>query len=234
MWNPVHVASAAVHAMQLQDNREGEEMESAATLDALPSVFIIGRCCLLWADILSAQREGGNLALQKSEQCELQDDSHKVLSEACCTAEAWLHSRSAQLSAAGYPDPDGWLQQLRAAKAAAAAAQQVDVVAAGAQCAVLVQELRALGQASCLFAVPLVCNNPRCMSLHGETEVSLVSGRACVCSGCRVARYCGRECLRQHWKQHKPVCKALAAAAAGAAAVAGGSDGDTAAAPDAV
>jgi hypothetical protein len=140
------------------------------------------------------------------------------------SAEAWLPAHTAQLSAAGYPDPDSWLQHLLAAKEAAAAARPAGgadgiTAAAAAQCAVRVQELRALGQASCLFAVPLFCNNPGCMSLHGKTEVSLVSGLSCVCSGCRVARYCGQECLRQHWKQHKPVCKALAAAAAAAVAV---------------
>jgi hypothetical protein len=183
-------------------------------LDALPSLLIIGRCCLLWADILSAQGEDGRLALQQSEQLELRCFLHEFLTAVCYAAQGWLPARSAQLSAAGYPDPDSWLQQLLAAEAAAAAARQAEGDAVAAQGAALVQELRALGGASCLFAVPLFCNNPRCMSLHGETEISLVSGRACVCSGCRVARYCGRECLRQHWKQHKPVCKALAAAAA--------------------
>ena len=224
MWSPIQAAGAAMHAMHLE---EGENSVSAPTLDALPSVFIIGRCCLLWADILSARGEDGQLALQECEQLELRCFLHEYLTALCFVAAAWLAARSAHLPAAGYPNPSGWLQQLHAAASkAAAAAQQAEAEAVAAQCAVLVQELRALGGASCLFAVPLFCNNPRCMSLHGETEVSLVSGRACVCSGCRVARYCGRECLRQHWKQHKPVCKALAAAAAavpdGAAASAPG------------
>jgi hypothetical protein len=39
-----------------------------------------------------------------------------------------------------------------------------------------------------------------------------VGGRSCICAGCRTARYCSRDCQRQHWKQHKPGCKALAAA----------------------
>ena len=211
MWNPFEPAIAALSFIQ---HEVGEGASRTSMLDALPSLLIIGRCCLLWADILSAQGEDGRLALQQSEQLELRCFLHEFLTAVCYAAQGWLPARSAQLSAAGYPDPDSWLQQLLAAEAAAAAARQAEGDAVAAQCAVLVQELRALGQASCLFAVPLFCNNPRCMSLHGETEVSLVSGRACVCSGCRVARYCGRECLRQHWKQHKPVCKALAAAAA--------------------
>jgi hypothetical protein len=232
MQNPVHAACAAMHAMHLEGASKGET--SAPTLDALPSVFVIGRCCLLWADVLSAQAEDGGLALQESNQLRLLCFLPEYLMLLRDAAEDWLHSRSAQLSSAGYSDPDTWLQLLLAAKAAAAAAQQAEGEAVDGQCAVLVQELRALGGASCLFAVPLFCNNPRCMSLHGETEVSLVSGRACVCSGCRVARYCGQECLRQHWKQHKPVCKALAAAAAATGAAPTAAAGDGADASDAL
>jgi hypothetical protein len=35
-----------------------------------------------------------------------------------------------------------------------------------------------------------------------------------LCSGCRVARYCGAECSHADWRQggHRRVCKALAAA----------------------
>jgi hypothetical protein len=28
-----------------------------------------------------------------------------------------------------------------------------------------------------------------------------------LCTGCREVRYCGRACQKQHWKQHKAVCK---------------------------
>jgi hypothetical protein len=225
MCSPIKPALAALKSIELEASAGAA---CTSKMDALPSVFIIGRCCLLWADILSAKAENGVLALQEPLQFQLIGSLHGYLSAACCAAEDWLQSCSGVLSAAGYPYPNSWLQQLLAAKAAAAAARQANAGADPAHCAALVQELRALGRASCLFAVPLFCNNPRCMSLHGETEVSLVSGRACVCSGCRVARYCGRECLRQHWKQHKPVCKALAAAAPGD----GAPVGDAAAAPD--
>jgi hypothetical protein len=163
MWNPVDAVCAAVQAMHLEDVQEGQEYDCNPKLDALPSVFIIGRCCLLWADILSARREDGELALQEREQCVLKDFLQNILNAAGCTAEVCLHFRSAELSAAGYPDPNTWLQQLRAAAAAAVAAHQAEGDAVDGQCVALVQELRALGQASCLFAVPLFCNNPRCM-----------------------------------------------------------------------
>ena len=62
-------------------------------------------------------------------------------------------------------------------------------------------------------AVPHFCNNTSCANLTGPTDVQLVSGRSCICAGCRIARYCGRARQRQAWPQHKAVCKALAAAA---------------------
>jgi hypothetical protein len=67
--------------------------------------------------------------------------------------------------------------------------------------------IRAAGVALLSLATPCACNN-----VSGPSELPLVSGRSCVCGGCRVARYCSRDCQRQHWKQHKPVCQALAAA----------------------
>mgnify|MGYP001807339154 CR=1 FL=1 len=86
-----------------------------------------------------------------------------------------------------------------------------------ASLAALVQQLQATGAMLSSIAVPHFCNNPACTNLSGPTEVRLVSGRSCICAGCRIARYCGRTCQRAVWKQHKPVCKALAAATATAA-----------------
>lgn len=59
------------------------------------------------------------------------------------------------------------------------------------------------------LATPHACNNPSCINTSGASERLLVSGRSCVCGGCRVAHYCGRACQRKHWKQHKPVCEGL-------------------------
>jgi len=36
-----------------------------------------------------------------------------------------------------------------------------------------------------------------------------VAGHLQKCAGCRVVHYCGSNCQRSHWKQHKPVCKLL-------------------------
>ena len=32
-------------------------------------------------------------------------------------------------------------------------------------------------------------------------------GARAICTRCMTAGYCGSECQRAHWKQHKPVCK---------------------------
>ena len=29
------------------------------------------------------------------------------------------------------------------------------------------------------------------------------------CTGCKKAKYCGKECQKQDWKRHKGVCKKL-------------------------
>ena len=76
------------------------------------------------------------------------------------------------------------------------------------------QQLQATWLALCSFAVPCMCNNPSCAHVSEMSELASVSGRSCVCGGCRVARYCGRACQRAAWKQHKLVCAAISAAAA--------------------
>jgi hypothetical protein len=133
--------------------------------------------------------------------------------------QQWLQASSTQeqLAAAGYA-PQALPQQLQQV---AAAVQVVGGSASSTQFEAATQQLQAAGSALCSFAVPCLCNNPACDNLSGLTELGLVSGRSCICAGCRVARYCGRACQRAAWKQHKPVCAALAAAASGATAAEG-------------
>jgi hypothetical protein len=140
--------------------------------------------------------------------------------------QQWLQASSTQeqLLAAGYA-PQALPQQLQQT---VAALQAVHEMAGSSQpdtssLQEAAQQLQTAGSALCSFAVPCLCNNPSCANLSaGRTELGLVSGRSCVCGGCRVARYCGRACQRSAWKQHKPVCAALAATAADAAVNAAG------------
>ncbi|WIA08126.1 hypothetical protein OEZ85_007584 [Tetradesmus obliquus] len=78
--------------------------------------------------------------------------------------------------------------------------------------------------------VPWVALVARCLQLYGAafaaaaltpesaqrhlSESALVGGKRNICSGCKVARYCGKDCQVQHWKQHKAACKRLQAARA--------------------
>jgi hypothetical protein len=84
-------------------------------------------------------------------------------------------------------------------------------------------QLQKAGLALTGLATRHACNYPPCSKVSGPSERLLVSGSSTMCAGCRAARYCSRECQKQQWKEHRPVCKALAAAAAapaGAAAAA--------------
>jgi hypothetical protein len=92
--------------------------------------------------------------------------------------------------------------------------------------AAYVQQLSTLGVALCAVPHKQSCNNPTCGNVSGPSELHLVKGRSNTCSGCRTARYCSPECMRQHWKQHRPVCKALGRPAAAAAATAAAKTAD--------
>jgi len=134
------------------------------------------------------------------------------------SVRAWLclPSTVQQLTAAGY-DMVLLQSQMAAAVEAALVVQQVAAAAPGAlhpAVAQLVQGLHALGESLSAFAISSACNNPACSNITAASEAQLVKGRSRTCAGCRKARYCCKACQTQHWKLHKPVCKALAAAGA--------------------
>jgi len=126
-------------------------------------------------------------------------------------------SLTAQLTAAGYSSWEAIPAQLQPLADAVNALEMPDDSASPPSkdlVSTAAELTTALGLSLNSLAFPTACNNPRCSNLSGPSELLLVSGRGNMCAGCLVAHYCSRDCQRQHWKQHKPVCKALAAAAA--------------------
>ena len=74
----------------------------------------------------------------------------------------------------------------------------------------LASGLRSVGAAVwSLVPQQYCCNNIPCTTLGCVSEADLVSGPACVCSGCGIARYCSRACQEMHWALHKPLCGAI-------------------------
>jgi hypothetical protein len=109
-------------------------------------------------------------------------------------------STAQQLASLGPPTAQKVKQQLNNLLSAAWAAEAAAAVAvakrkgkANAQgkavAAVfdgLRQELQATGVILSTLAVPVACNNPSCINMAGPSELLLVSGRSCVCGGCKV------------------------------------------------
>ena len=197
-------------------------------LACLPAVVLFGRCCVQLADFWEGLDVASGLSPDQLELVKslFGGDGFGLKGK---VVAGWLQVFEPQLSAAGYP-MQPVLQQMQGLTGAANAVEQAvgpgqgmaHALTATAVAAVteLVQCLRAVGAAAGVIPVPDFCNNGGCVNVCGPSEVLLVSGRSCICAGCRTARYCGRGCQRQAWKQHKPVCKALAAAAAATAGAA--------------
>ena len=232
--------------------RTSKEQPAAAgsptSFPGLPWLVLFGRVCSQWADALKrfdpaklAQQQqpgGAPTKVVRLLALDLQDRMGLPLG----SVAEWLQLNVGVLAATGY-SVQGVCQQLgvvqqrwRAACAAVqglavgqeeAVGEEAAAAAAAAAAVVVVAELagslRVFGAAvSSALPVPHLCNNPGCRNVSGDSEVALVSGRSCICAGCKVARYCGRSCQRACWKVHKPVCHVLAAAAVAAQAAGGG------------
>jgi hypothetical protein len=133
--------------------------------------------------------------------------------------EAFLEINAAEIAVAGCNVSELRLQLEKLLKAGQTAARSTSSVAAAVDA--FVQQLLETGKACCAVPLKTLCSNPVCGVVSGPSELKLVGGVVGLCKGCLGVRYCSTACQRQHWKQHRPVCKALAERKAAAAAAAG-------------
>jgi hypothetical protein len=238
------VAAAASYMARADINPDVVDSSSGSSMPLW--LLLAGRCFSHWAAVLQQVEllhtlQGGSW-VQVIEQ-EQGQDTQDALDESLldisigawvfagpCAglkviAGDWLEvlgtdsSVRAGLSAAGYdlgPIVKS-LKSLAACYPEVVQTQDVTGAVVAERVDVLIKVLVSLGQALSVFAVRHCCNNPSCVNTSGLTEKAIVCGKSCSCSGCKVARFCGKPCQVAHWKMHKPVCKMLAAAAAAAA-----------------
>jgi hypothetical protein len=235
---------AATFAARVQLSAAGTSSSSTTMADLLAMVELLqwlvlfGRCCLQWAVQLQWRHKGipGLPDAAAVQQAKVSEGSTMGRLHVSNSSDVFFPPRSfwsrppalvslfltalqpalqhagiaAQLSAAGL-DAGELLTKVSSAKAAvdAGRADQPDAVRAA---------VKGLGQVLTSPPCGTACNNPACTNMSEPSEAQLLQGNQHKCSACRTARYCGKECQAKHWKQHKPVCKALVAAAAAASA----------------
>lgn len=211
----------------------------------LPWLVILGRCLSIWGSEFVDLHKVGFVAAATSssssslvalvgvaarQRCAVLLKGMSKLAVAACTAaqEAFLQesgTRMDELFKAGYFTivkralDEAKCFLTRAITDADSYMHMLDLYSADHVTGLKVQELAdrlvQVGTTLCQLAVPCFCNNPNCHNVSGASELGMVCGGSCRCSGCKVARYCSRQCQREHWKQHKEPCGILAAVAAG-------------------
>jgi hypothetical protein len=203
-------------ALALISSSTGGTTSTSSDRDAValvPWLVLLGRCCTAYALVLQHPGSAaGQAAAQSSQQ--IMWDIAQGLQEVFAALSSWLRSSSvsAQLAAAGC-STQRVIELLQSVVQAGQDAPQ-----AGAAAGVAPELLLQLGSALSNLPVGTACNNPHCTSLAGLSEQQLVVGRARLCAGCLMARYCCRACQVVAWKQHRPACKAVASARATKAA----------------
>jgi hypothetical protein len=216
-WNPAQISNIAGVAGSSATSTPHSTSSSNIDPDVLvPWLVSLGRCCVAYTQVLQQSQAQPaavwGLAAQSSQQN--MEFAVQALLEVAGVLPAWLQSDSvsARLATAGYS-----IQQVTELLQLTEQAGQ-NAPQAGAAAAASFQLLQQLGLALSNLPAGTACNNPRCTTLAGLSEQQLVVGRARLCAGCRVARYCCRACQVAAWKQHKPACKAMASACAAKAA----------------
>jgi hypothetical protein len=175
----------------------------------VPWLVSLGRCCTAAFAILQQSQAGVTMLSPEAVAAShvFMEPIKHDLRDVAAALHGWLQSSStsAHLAAAGYNT------QLLIEQSQWAVQAGQDAVQAGTALVPL-ERLQQLGLALSNLPFGTACNNPRCTALAGLSEQQLVVGRARLCAGCLVARYCCRACQVAAWKQHKPACKAVARA----------------------
>jgi hypothetical protein len=176
----------------------------------VPVLAILGRVCLYTAHLAACALQSGAGEFSSGEyRAEVVAQAEGLLAfverEVVSTLRGWLAVPKVERAWAsvGFDAP--------------AVQGKVCACIRGTTSAMPTAAVHALGRALNSLAFPYACNSATCTNLSGPQELQLVNGRCCMCGGCRVAHYCSKECQKQHWKTHKPVCEAVKAAAAAAA-----------------
>jgi hypothetical protein len=173
---------------------------AAAAVHSTAYTAAVGGCS---AQHAPAGRTSGQLVMQQllSRQTELVQQ----LQQLTLLQDAAAAAAGATILATQHREP--------ARSAAAAVEELASAAGRAAEC------MREFGLAVAVqFPAAALCCNPACVNLQGSSEAALL-GPGSRCSGCKVARFCSKECSMAAWKAgHKAVCKRLKAA--GAVAVA--------------
>jgi hypothetical protein len=177
----------------------------------VPWLVSLGRCCTAAFVILQQSQAGATMLSPEAVAAShvFTEPMNNALRDVAAALHGWLQgsNASAQLAAAGYSS------QLLVEQSQWAVQAGQDAVQAGTALVPL-ERLQQLGLALSNLPFGTACNNPRCIALAGLSEQLLVVGRARLCAGCLMARYCCRACQVVAWKQHRPACKAVASACA--------------------
>jgi hypothetical protein len=192
----------------------GDDSNVLGSISAgLPSILVAagGVASLMWLVQALGQCNHALLALAKSQalaaanggaataqQCgQLAEDMMDMLAELSDSLDDFLKATCARDAVIGKP---------------AANANDVDPLTPALTQQVL-ELLHRVEAAACSAAAALpcrqLCNSVVCLNLAKLGEGQLVSGKGCVCSRCKTARYCSRGCQEQHHKEHRRICKAL-------------------------
>ncbi|KAF6253578.1 hypothetical protein COO60DRAFT_1643060 [Scenedesmus sp. NREL 46B-D3] len=190
---------------------------SKGPADAAPWVALVARCMQIsGAAVAAAVLTPASAQTELDDVCWLMQHVQRLSSSSCSSAAGLSFVELQQLQELQEELELGLWKAVKALRtwsntAVETAADLLQEVRREVKPAVA-QQLEAFGAAvAAQVPVKLCCNRPGCANLGQLSETVLVGGKGNICSGCKVARYCGKDCQVQHWKQHKASCKRIQA-----------------------